>query len=147
MRRAANRVRSYLPLAFLALAACAGRMASVESEPTPEPPTEADFYGTYDLYMGGQPMLEGQPAPFTATWSEDRFVVLQQGHETIRTGISIDPVKQEIRIWDPNTSDIACGSEGIYVYEDDGETITMTAVADPCANRAASADGARLIRQ
>lgn len=146
MRRATNRIRSCLPLALLAVAACAGRMASVESAPAP-PLTEADFYGTYDLYMGGQPIVEGQPAPFTATWSQGDFVALQNGHPTIHSGIAIDPAKHEIRIWDPNTTDIVCGSEGIYTYEDDGEMITMSVVTDPCTDRASSADGARLIRR
>jgi hypothetical protein len=137
----------YSLLVLLAVMACAGRTANVETEPpAPEPLTEADFHGTYDVYMGGQPTVEGQPAPFTATWAEDELV-LQDGQQTIRSGISIDPVKQEIRLWDPNTSDLLCGSEGIYVYEDDGETITLTEVADPCTNRASSADGARLIRR
>lgn len=147
MRRAMNHIRSYLPLVLLAVAACAGRMASVESEPAPRVPTAADFYGTYDLYMGGQPIVEGQPAPFTATWSQGDLVVLQDGRPSIHSGIAIDPAKREIRIWDPNTTDVVCGSEGIYSYEDDGETITMSAVSDPCADRASSADGARLIRR
>lgn len=150
MKRLPVSIRHVPSLAFLLLAtACAGRMATVESEPTPEPdlPTEADFYGSYDLYMGGQPIVEGQAAPLTAEWSEDAFVVLQGGTPTIRTGIAIDPALNEIRIWDPATTDVLCGSEGVYAYEDDGDVITMTLESDPCTNRAAQADGARLVRR
>lgn len=148
MKRLPVPIRHVPSLAFLLLAtACAGRMATVESEPAPALPTEADFYGSYDLYMGGQPIVEGQPAPLTAEWSEDAFVVLQGGTPTIRTGISIDPALGEIRIWDPATNDVLCGSEGVYAYEDDGDVITMTLESDPCTDRAAQADGARLVRR
>ena len=150
MKRLPVPVRLVPSLAFLLLAtACAGRMATVESDPAPEPEplTEADFYGTYDIYMGGQPIVDGQPAAMTAKWSEGQMVILHDGAVQIRTGIGIDPGAQEIRIWDPSTDDLLCGSEGVYAYEDDGKMITMTLQSDPCTNRAAQADGARLVRR
>lgn len=149
MKRATHLVRCFSSIALLAAVGCAGRMATVESDPAPEPEplTEADFHGTYNLYMGGQAIVEGQPAQMTAQWSRGEMVVLQDGQTQIRTGIAIDPRKQEIRIWDPSTTDVLCSSEGIYVYEDDGSMITMSLVADPCTNRAAQADGARLVRR
>lgn len=140
-----SRVSPILAAFLLAVAACAGRQASVESEP--EPLTAEDYYGTYDLYMGGMPITPGEPAPMTAEWTDREFVVLQGGNPTIRTEIAIDPAEGEIRIWDERTSDVLCASEGIYAYEDDGETITLELLSDPCADRAESADGARLVRR
>ena len=138
-----------VPAAFVALtlaaAACAGRPATVESEPAPL--TEEDFYGEYDLYFGGTPIAEGQPAPMTAEWTAEGFVASQDGHPTIRSGIAIDPARNEIRIWDEETGDVLCASEGVYTYEDDGAMITMTLESDPCGGRAESADGARLVRR
>jgi len=149
MKRATRLARCFSCLGLLAVAGCAGRMATVESNPAPEPEplTEADFYGTYDIYMGGQPIVEGQPAPMTAKWNEGEMVILHDGTVQVRTAISVDPDSREIRIWDPNTDDVLCGSEGVYAYEDDGEMITMTLESDPCTNRAAQADGARLVRR
>lgn len=149
MKRSTFLVRHLSCIALLAVAGCAGRMATVESDPAPEPTplTEADFYGTYDIYMGGQPIVEGQSAPMTAKWTEGQMVVLHDGAVQIRTGVAINPEAQEIRIWDPSTDDLLCGSEGVYAYEDDGKMITMTLESDPCTNRAAQADGARLLRR
>ena len=124
---------------------CAGRAATVESEPAPL--TEADYYGEYDLYLGGMPITEGQPATMTAVWTAEEFVASQGGHPTIRTAIAIDPARGEIRIWDDQTGDVLCASEGVYAYEDDGTTITLDLVSDPCGNRAEAADGSRLVRQ
>jgi len=136
-------------LTFLLLTAaavgCAGRAATVESEPAPL--TEADYYGEYDLYFGGMPITEGQPAPMTAEWTAEEFVASQGGQPTIRTAIAIDPARGEIRIWDDATGDVLCASEGVYAYEDDGTMITMELISDPCAGRAESADGARLVRR
>lgn len=129
----------------VAAAACAGRQAAVESEPAPL--TEEDYYGSYDLYLGGMEITEGQPAPMTAEWTADGFVAYQGGQPTIRTAIAIDPAGGEIRIWDDATGDVLCASEGVYAYEDDGTTITMDLVSDPCPGRAESADGARLVRR
>lgn len=137
--------RAMLVVVSFAAAACAGRTASVESEPAPL--TEADYYGEYDLYFGGMEITEGQPAPMTAEWTTEGFVASQGGHPTIRTAIAIDPARGEIRIWDDQTGDVLCASEGVYAYEDDGTMITMTLISDPCADRAASADGARLVRR
>lgn len=136
-----------LALFLVAAAACAGRQASVEAEPEPEPLTAEDYYGTYDLYMGGMTVTPGEPAPMTAEWTARELVVFQGGNPTIRTEIAIDPAEGEIRIWDENTGDVLCASEGIYAYADDGETITLTLLSDPCAGRAESADGARLVRR
>ena len=137
---------------LVGVVACGGRMESAGPEPAPLEAapeeaelTEEDFHGTYDLYMGGTP-YEGEAAALTAEWRPGELVVLQGGQPTIRTDISIDPEAGEIRLWDETTSDVLCASEGLYDYTDDGTTITLALVSDPCANRAASADGARLVR-
>lgn len=132
-------------LAVSFAAACAGRAATIESEPAPL--TEADYYGAYDLYLGGMEITEGQPASMTAEWTAEEFVASQGGHPTIRTAIAIDPARGEIRIWDDATGDVLCASEGVYAYEDDGTMITMELISDPCTGRAESADGARLVRR
>jgi hypothetical protein len=134
-----------LAAATLATAACAGRTATVESEPAPL--IEEDYYGEYDLYLGGMPITEGEPAPMTAEWTAEGFVASQDGQPTIRTAIAIYPARNEVRVWDDETEDILCASEGVYTYEDDGATITMALVFDPCTGRAESADGARLVRR
>lgn len=131
----------------LSTAACAGRRAAVESEPAPEPPTAEDYYGTYDLYMGGVPIIPGEPAALRAVWTPREFVVYQGEAATIRTEIAVDTGKEELRIWDENTGDVLCAAEGVYAYEDDGEMISLTLISDPCAGRAESADGARLVRR
>lgn len=137
--------RAALVAITLAVTACAGRPATVESEPVPL--TEEDYYGEYDLYLGGIQITEGQPAPMTAEWNAEGFVASQGGQPTIRTAIAIDPARSEIRIWDDETGDVLCASEGVYSYEDDGTMITMDLISDPCAGRAESADGARLVRR
>ncbi len=137
--------RAALVALSLAVAACGGRAATIESEPTPL--TEEDYYGSYDLYLAGMEITEGQPAPMTAEWTAEEFVASQGGQPTIRTAIAIDPARGEIRIWDDATGDVLCASEGVYAYEDDGTMITMTLISDPCAGRAESADGARLVRR
>lgn len=129
----------------LAAAACAGRTSTIESEPAPL--TREDYYGAYDLYLAGMEITTGQPAPMTAEWTAEEFVASQDGHPTIRTAIAIDPARGEIRIWDDATGDVLCASEGLYAYEDDGTMITMELISDPCAGRAESANGARLVRR
>lgn len=128
-----------------AAAACAGRAAPIESEPAPL--TEEDYYGVYDLYLGGMEITEGQPAPMTAEWTAGEFLASQGGEATIRTAIAVDPARGEIRIWDDRTGDVLCASEGVYAYTDDGTMITMELISDPCPGRAESADGARLVRR
>lgn len=128
-----------------AAAACGSRAATIESEPAPL--TEEDYYGEYDIYLAGMEITEGEPAPMTAEWTAEGFVASQGGHPTIRTGIAIDPERGEIRIWDDATGDVLCASEGVYAYEDDGTMISMDLISDPCAGRAESADGARLVRR
>ena len=153
-RGSPTRLRALLTVTLLAgVAACGGRMGSPGSEPAPTEAapeevelTEEDFYGSYDLYMGGSP-YEGEAAALTAEWGPGELVVSRDGRETIRTDISIDPEAREIRLWDETTSDVLCSSEGVYGYTDDGTTITLALESDPCANRAASADGARLVRR
>ena len=153
-RRSTSRLRALLTVTLLAgVAACGGRMGSAGSEPVPMEAapeevelTEEDFHGSYDLYMGGNP-YEGEAAALTAEWGPGELVVSRDGRETIRTDISIDPEAGEIRLWDETTSDVLCASEGVYEYADDGTTITLILESDPCANRAASADGARLVRR
>lgn len=137
--------RAVLVAIGFAAAACGGRAATIESDPAPL--TEEDYYGAYDLYLGGMEITEGQPAPMTAEWTAGEFVASQGGHPTIRTAIAIDPTSGEIRIWDDETGDVLCASEGVYAYEDDGAMITMELISDPCAGRAESADGARLVRR
>lgn len=137
--------RAALVVVSFAAAACAGRAATVESEPAPL--TEEDYYGEYDLYFGGMEITEGQPAPMTAEWTAEGFVARQGEQPTIRTAIDIDAARGEIRIWDATTGDVLCASEGVYAYEDDGTTISMELISDPCAGRAESADGARLVRR
>jgi len=141
----ASAARLTILLLTAAAVGCAGRAATVESEPPPL--TEADYYGEYDLYFGGMPITEGQPAPMTALWTAEEFVASQGGHPTIRTAIAIDPARGEIRIWDDTTGDVLCASEGVYSYQDDGTMITMELISDPCDGRAESADGARLVRR
>lgn len=141
-------------VALAVFAACAGQTGPpapdadpVRPEPEDELTTE-DFYGTYDLYMGGAGHeTGGEAAPLTAEWGPDEFVVSQDGNPMIRTDISIDPGAGEIRLWDATTSDLLCSSEGVYGYEDDGTTITLELESDPCTGRAESADGARLVRR
>lgn len=142
---AAFTTRATLVAVAFAAAACASRAATVESEPAPL--TEEDYYGEYDLYMGGMEITEGQAAPMTAEWTETGFVASQGGQPTIRTAIAIDPARSEIRLWDDETGDVLCASEGVYSYEDDGTMITMDLISDPCGGRAESADGARLVRR
>ncbi|MFW6088340.1 MAG: hypothetical protein ACODAB_01225, partial [Gemmatimonadota bacterium] len=144
-RAAALGALAALVAVVLTAAACAGRAATVESEPVPL--TEEDYYGAYDLYLGGVEIREGEPAPMTAEWTETEFVASQGGQPTIRTAIAIDPENGEIRIWDDATGDVQCASEGVYAYEDDGTMITMELISDPCPGRADSADGARLVRR
>lgn len=145
MKPAAFMIRAVVVAVSFAVAGCAGRAASVESEPAPL--TEEDYYGEYDLYFGGVAITEGQPAPMTAEWTAEGFVASQGGHPTIRTGIAIDPARDEIRLWDDTSGDVLCASEGVYAYEDDGTMITMQLISDPCSGRAQSADGARLVRR
>ena len=137
--------RAALVAAAFAAAACASRAATVESDPAPL--TEADYFGEYDLYFGGMEITEGQAAPMTAEWSDTGFVASQGGHPTIRTAIAIDPARSEIRMWDDETGDVLCASEGVYSYEDDGTMITLDLISDPCGGRGESADGARLVRR
>lgn len=129
-------------VAALTATACSSRQATVESEPAPL--TQADYYGTYDLYMGGTP--EGQP-PMTGVWTARDFTVYQGETPTITVGMSIRPEKGELAMWDDDASNVACASEGIYAYTDDGRTITLTRITDPCPNRGEQADGARLVRR
>ena len=142
---AASAIRAALVAVSLVAAACAGRAATVESEPAPL--TEEEYYGTYDLYLGGMEIAEGQPAPMTAEWTRSGFVAGHGGQPSIRSAIAIDPARGEIRIWDDETGDVLCASEGVYAYEDDGKMISMELISDPCAGRAESADGARLVRR
>ncbi len=153
---AAVRPRTLLTFAALGIfAACGARTTTpapgadpVSGEPEEVELTAEDYHGTYDLYMGGVAYESGgEVAPLTAEWGPDGFVVLQDGNPTIRTDISIDTEAGEIRLWDETSNDVLCSSEGIYSYEDDGTTITLTLESDPCENRAASADGARLVRR
>ena len=147
-------LRLFLAVGLLAaVTACGGKMgssasdpAAVETAPEEVELTEEDFHGSYDLYMGGTP-YEGEAAALTADWGPGELVVSQDGRQTIRTDISIDPEAGEIRLWDATTSDLLCSSEGVYDYTDDGTTITLSLESDPCAERAASADGARLVRR
>lgn len=138
-------IRAALVAVGFAATACAGRTATVESEPAPL--TEEDYYGEYDLYLGGMEITEGQPAPMTAEWTAEGFVASQGGQPTIRTAIAVDPTRGEIRIWDDQTGDVLCASEGVYAYEDDGTMIAMDLISDPCSGRRESADGARLVRR
>lgn len=146
--------RRLATVAALALfSACAGQAGTPGSAADPiaaqpDELTEEDFHGTYDLYMGGaQYEAGGDVAPLVAEWGPEEFVVLQDGNRVIRTDISIDPDAEEIRLWDATSSDMLCSSEGVYGYEDDGSTITLTLESDPCTGRAESADGARLVRR
>ncbi|MFW6084378.1 MAG: hypothetical protein ACODAA_04130 [Gemmatimonadota bacterium] len=157
MRAAERRARFrtvWAATLLAAVAACGGRTTTPATDADPVDPTpsgaeltEEDFYGTYDLFMGGAPYEAEEAAPLTVEWGPSGFVVLQDGTPTLRTDISIDPGAGEIRLWDETTSDLLCSSEGIYSYEDDGTTMTLALESDPCENRAASADGARLVRR
>ena len=136
-----------LPLSFLVLTGLALPAAAVgQDAERAEPMTQEDYYGDYDLFFGTMP-AELEESGMIGRWTETDFVVLEGGNPTIRVEMSIDPSKGELRMWDSTASDVLCASEGIYEYEDDGETITLDLVSDPCPGRADSADGARLVRR
>jgi hypothetical protein len=138
-------------------AGCGARTAEVSSDAPPTAaraiPTEADFHGTYDVFFGGGAgggVAHDEAPALTAVWTAGNLVVGQDANTMIRTDISIAPATPEsgeIRIWDESSSDPMCAAEGVYDYADDGRTITMTVQSDPCPNRRASADGARMVRR
>ena len=138
-----------LATAAAAIAACSPRAARVETDPAPPAvPTVADYYGTYDLYLANTPPDQ----PLTAAWSPTGFVVSQVpgGPAVIEADVAIDPAGPEtgsMRIWAEGDPNPLCAAEGLYEYSDDGTELTLRLVTDPCANRAASADGSRLVRR
>lgn len=107
--------------------------------------TTADYYGTYELILPG--MESGQPgSEMIATWTEEGMTVTQMGNTIIETGIELASTPGTIAVWDPNDEGSACGDEGLYLYEDDGTTITLTLLSDECDGRVQSANGAKMVR-
>ena len=107
--------------------------------------TEADFYGTYELILPG--LEEGAPgSEMIATWTEEGMIVEQMGNVIIETGIGLASTPGTMAVWDPNGGNPACEAEGLYLFEDDGTTITLSLLSDECDGRVQSADGARMIR-
>ena len=107
--------------------------------------TDADFYGTYELVLPGVESA-GPGSEMIATWTEEGMTVKQMDNVIIETGIALASTPGTIAIWDPSDQDPACGGEGLYLFEDDGTTITLTLLSDECDGRAQSANGAKMVR-
>lgn len=136
-----------LPISLLILASLALPADAIGQDAgDAEPMTQEDYYGEYDLFFGTMPP-DLEESGMIGRWTATEFVVLEGGNPTIRVEMAIDPAKGELRMWDSSTSDVLCATEGIYEFEDDGKTITLELVSDPCPGRAESADGARLVRR
>ena len=107
--------------------------------------TEADFYGTYEVVLPGVESA-GPGSEMIATWTEEGMTVEQMGNVIIETGIALGSAPGTIAFWDESDQDPACASEGLYLFEDDGTTITLTLLSDECNGRAQSANGAKMVR-
>lgn len=105
----------------------------------------ADFYGTYELLLPGVEEA-GPGSEMIATWTEEGMTVTQMNNVVIETGIELASTPGTMAIWDPSDENSACGDEGLYLFEDDGTTITLSLLSDECEGRSQSADGARLVR-
>ena len=105
----------------------------------------ADYYGTYELILPG--MEHGQPgSEMIAIWTEEGMTVTQMDNIVIETGIELGSTPGTLAIWDPNDEGTPCGDEGLYLFEDDGTTITLTLLSDECDGRVQSANGAKMVR-
>lgn len=107
--------------------------------------TDDDFYGTYELILPG--FEAGTPgSEMIATWNEAGMIVKQMDNVIIETGISLGSTPGTMAIWDESGQDPTCAAEGLYAYEDDGTTITLSVLSDECQGRVQSADGAKMVR-
>ena len=107
--------------------------------------TDDDFYGTYELILPG--FEAGAPgSEMIATWNEAGMIVKQRDNVIIETGISLGSTPGTMVIWDENGQDPTCAAEGLYLYEDDGTTITLEVLSDECQGRVQSANGAKMVR-
>lgn len=107
--------------------------------------TDADFYGTYELILPGMESA-GPGSEMIATWTEEGMTVKQMDSVIIETGISLGSTPGTVAIWDETDQNPACAAEGLYLYEDDGTTITLSILSDECDGRAQSANGAKMVR-
>jgi hypothetical protein len=137
--------RQLLRSSMVGLFVLAGLCTSVSALQAQSELTTADFYGTYELLLPG--VEHGAPgSEMIATWTEEGMTVKQMDNVIIETGIELGSAPGTMAIWDPSDQNPACAAEGLYLFEDDGTTITLTLLSDECDGRAQSADGAQMVR-
>ena len=130
---------------MIGLFALAGVCASASALQAQSEPTSADFYGTYELILPGVE-ADAPGSEMIATWTEEGMTVKQMDNVIIETGIQLASTPGTVAIWDPSDQNPACAAEGLYLFEDDGTTITLSLLSDECEGRAQSADGAKMVR-
>lgn len=130
---------------IVGLIAMVGLVVSASALQAQSEVTDADFYGTYELIIPG--VESGGPgSEMIATWTEEGMTVKQMDAVIIETGIKLGSTPGTVAIWDDSDQNPACAAEGLYLYEDDGTTITLEILNDDCDGRAQSANGAKMVR-